>query len=109
MGISMKRLNQPRKIWNIDNMENVTGKITHFISLNVTTHGNTREMTFLVTDIGGEDVLLGYPWLAEYELKFSWRHTTIDENALPVIIKTIDPRIQLDEAGKLAIVKILED
>src|SRR6202012_2838085 len=90
-------------------MENVAGKITHSIFLNVTTHEKTKGMTFLVTDIGNEDILLGYPWLAEYEPKFSWRHTTIDENALPVIIKTIDPQIQLDEAGKLAIVKILED
>ena len=48
MGIGMKKLKQPRKIWNIDNMENVAGKITHYISLNVTTHGNTRKMISLI-------------------------------------------------------------
>ena len=37
MGIGMKKLLQPRGIWNIDNMENKLGKITHSIMLSVTT------------------------------------------------------------------------
>ena len=48
------------------------GRITHYIFLNVTTHDKTKGMTFLVTDIGNKDTLLGYPWLAEYEPRFSW-------------------------------------
>jgi hypothetical protein len=36
-------------------------------------------MRFLITDIGSEDILLGYPWLASFEPKFSWRHAVIDE------------------------------
>ena len=35
--------------------------------LAVTTRGTTQEMQFLITDIGREDVLLGYPWLAAYK------------------------------------------
>ena len=66
-------------------------------------------MTFLVTNIRNEDILLGYPWLARYEPIFSWRHATIDEKALPVIIQTINPARQIDEAAKQAIIKILED
>src|ERR1700744_1220693 len=92
MGIGMTPLPTPQKIWNIDNTENVAGKITHSSFLNVTTHGQTCGMTFLVTDIGNEDILLGYPWLAKYKPNFSWRHATIDEKALPVIIQTIHPK-----------------
>jgi hypothetical protein len=36
-------------------------------------------MCFLIMDIGSEDILLGYPWLASFEPKFSWRHAVIDE------------------------------
>jgi len=50
-------------------------------------------MRFLITDIGKEDILLGYPWLSTYEPGFSWRHATIDEKALPVIIRTVNPTI----------------
>ena len=48
-------------------------------------------MQFLITNIGKEDVLLGYPWLAAYEPRFSWKHGTIDETNLLVVLKTIRP------------------
>jgi hypothetical protein len=38
-------------------------------------------------------VLLGYPWLATFEPKFNWRSTVIDEQVLPIIISSINPRI----------------
>jgi hypothetical protein len=53
--------------------------------------GKTQEMRFLITDIGREDVLLGYPWLSTYEPCFSWKHGTIDENNLPIVLRTINP------------------
>ena len=45
-------------------MENKLGKITHLVTLNVTTHGRQKQMEFLVTDIGNEVLLLAYPSLA---------------------------------------------
>ena len=53
-------------------------------------------MRFLITDIGREDVLLGYPWLSTYEPRFSWRHGTIDEANLPIILRTIKPNSPRD-------------
>ena len=86
MGIGMTKLKNPRGIWNIDNMENQLGKIMHFATLSVSTNGIAHKMTFLVTDIGNEDILLGYPWLATYEPKFSWRNATINKKMLPIVI-----------------------
>jgi hypothetical protein len=48
---------------------------------------------FLITDIGREEILLGYPWLATFEPKFDWRSTTISPQFMPVIISSINPRI----------------
>jgi hypothetical protein len=79
MGLGLKELPMPRKIFNIDNTTNKSGKITHYLDLDVYTKGIHREMRFLITDIGSEDILLGYPWLASFEPKFSWRHAVIDE------------------------------
>jgi hypothetical protein len=53
-------------------------------------------MRFLVMDIGREDVLLGYPWLSTYEPCFSWRHSTIDESNLPIVLCTINPNDRKD-------------
>ena len=67
MGLAPAKLEHPRKIWNVDNTENKAGMITHYLDLDVETKGIHKEMRFLITDIGQEDILLGYPWLATYE------------------------------------------
>ena len=49
-----------------------------------------NKMRFLVTDLGHEDLILGYPWLATFEPKFSWADGTIDTEHLPVIVKSLN-------------------
>ena len=96
MGIGLRPLDKPKNIFNIDNTANRARQITHYTTLSVTTGGTTQEMRFLITDIGREDILLGYPWLATYEPRFSWKHGTIDETHLPVVLKTIRPTDRRD-------------
>jgi hypothetical protein len=43
----------------------------------------------LVTDLGLEDLILGYPWLAYFEPKFSWKEGVIDTTHLPIIIRSL--------------------
>ena len=47
-------------------------------------------MRFLVTDLGTEDLILGYPWLAVFEPKFQWRDASIDVEYLPIIIQSLN-------------------
>jgi hypothetical protein len=91
MGLGLQKLPNPKKIYNIDNTSNRSGMITHYLDLNVCTCGIHKEMRFLVTDIGHEEILLGYPWLATFEPKFNWRSAVIDEQVLPIIISSINP------------------
>jgi hypothetical protein len=91
MGLGLQKLPNPKKIYNIDNTSNRSGMITHYLDLNVHTRGSHKEMRFLVTDIGHEEILLGYPWLATFEPKFNWRSAVIDERVLPIIISSINP------------------
>jgi hypothetical protein len=93
MGLGLQELPQPKKIFNIDNTTNKSGMITHFLDLDVRTNGIHKEMRFLIMDIGHEEILLGYPWLATYKPKFNWRSAVIDERILPIIISSINPRI----------------
>ncbi len=74
-------------------MENKDGLITHYIDLNVQTKNICRDMCFLVTNIGHEDIVLGYPWLSTFEPQFNWTHAVIHEEALPVVIRSINPQI----------------
>ena len=94
MGLTPAKLERPCKIWNVDNTKNEAGMIIHYLDLDVETKGIHKEMRFLITNIGKEDILLGYPWLATYEPNFKWKDATIGEEALPVIIRSVNPCIQ---------------
>src|SRR6266702_2346786 len=93
MKLGTQQLQKPRKIWNIDNTENKDGLITHYLDLNVQTKGVHRHIRFLVTNIGQEDIVLGYPWLATFEPQFNWTHAAIHEGALPIVIWSVNPRV----------------
>ena len=61
-----------------------------YMDLSVQTGKKQNKMRFLVTDLGHEDLILGYPWLATFEPKFSWANGTIDVENLPVIVKSLN-------------------
>ncbi len=75
-------------------MENKDGLITCYIDLNVQTKNVCRDIRFLIINIGNEDIVLGYPWLAMFKLQFDWTHAVINEQALlPIVIQSVNPQI----------------
>ncbi len=93
MKLGKRPLQKPRKIWNINNTANQAGAITHYITLNIQTNGIQKQIQFLVTNIGNEDIILGYPWMAAFEPQFSWTNGVINEKALPIILQSVNPSI----------------
>jgi len=87
--MGMQELEHPMKIWNINEMMNKAGILTHFVDL-VQMKGCEEKMRFLVTDLGVEDVILSYLWLSTFEPQFSWKDAAVDTNILPVIIWSPD-------------------
>ena len=47
-------------------------------------------MRFLVTSLGNEDLILGYPWLTTFEPQFNWTNGVIDTSYLPIVIRSLD-------------------
>ena len=90
LALGTQKLERSKKIWNIDGTNNKAGRITKYVDLNVQTGKKQNKMRFLITDLGNEDLILGYPWLATFEPKFSWADGTIDVEYLPVIIRSLD-------------------
>ena len=90
LGLGLRPLEKPKRIFNIDNSSNKAGSITHYLDLRVRAKKQDKVMRFYITDIGNEQILLGYPWLATFEPKFNWRSATIDERILPMIISSIN-------------------
>lgn len=56
-------LQQPIDVYNIDGTPNTAGQIRRFAKLTLTVDGYEHWVDFLVTDLGGEDIILGLPWL----------------------------------------------
>ena len=61
--IPLTPLRQPIDLYNIDGSSNQAGRITHFARLKLTLDGFDEWTDFLATNLGGENVILGLPWL----------------------------------------------
>ena len=90
LGLGTRDLEQPRKIWNIDGTNNQAGMLTKYIDLSVRTGKKEETMRFLVTSLGDEDLILGYPWLTTFKPQFNWTNGVIDTTYLPVVIRSLD-------------------
>ncbi len=96
--ISYLPVPNPIKIWNVDGTLNQDGNITHYTDLQVKTGKETYILRFLITNLGRDEVILGYPWFTAFEPKIRWREATLEEEYQPVVITTInthEPTIEL--------------
>ena len=89
MKIGKIRFKNPRTIWNIDGTHNKAGTINFFVNLQVRAGPQIKEMKFLVTDLGEDEIVLGYPWLAAFQPKINWAEAVLEEDMQPLVIKTI--------------------
>ena len=90
LGLGTRNLERPRKIWNIDGTNNQAGMLTQYVDLSVRTGKREETMRFLVTSLGNEDLILGYPWLTTFEPQFNWTNGVIDTSYLPIVIRSLD-------------------
>ncbi len=89
MKIGKLPLKKPWYIWNIDSIHNKAGTIKDYIDLQVQVGPKKEEMKFLVTHIGEDEIILGYPWLAAFKPKIDWKQVVLDESQQPLVIKTL--------------------
>jgi hypothetical protein len=85
--LPVKRLATPRKIYNVDGTTNRKGDIRFFMDLEVRTGERRTNMRFFLTDLGNQQMILGYPWFAAVQPKIDWAKGWIDYTQLPVVIR----------------------
>ena len=69
-------------VYNVDGMKNKLGSITHYVWLRIKTKFKMKLQQFFVTDLGSDDILLGYPFLKVFNPKINWAKGEIDEISL---------------------------
>ena len=108
--LGMFLLDQPKRLFNVDDTQNKAGSVTQYVNLNVITNQEERQMQFLVSDIGRESLILGYPWLAAFKPCFKWKKGTLNPQYLPITCQSVKPvQQQEDQQEKRAIVAQLEE
>ena len=81
-------------------MHNKAGAITHFVDLQVRCGTTSKDMKFLVTDLGEDKIVLGYPWLVAFEPKIDWKNAVLEEEMQQLVIKTLGLTID-DEVKRI--------
>jgi len=85
--LPIKRLLQPRKLYNVDGTENKSGELQFYTNLAVQTGTNRTFLRFFLMDLGEQKAIFGYPWFAATQPKIDWRRGWIDHMQLPIILR----------------------
>ena len=85
--LPIKELAQSRKLFNVDNTENISGKLKYYTDLQVQIGGKTIKLRFFLTHLGKQKAILGYPWFAANQPKIDWKYGWIDHTQLLIIFR----------------------
>ena len=70
-------LTQPRTARNVDGSLNKSGKITEKVELEIQHQNHTKKLQFFITNLGVDNIILGYPFLAITNLELNWKKGTM--------------------------------
>ena len=73
LGIKTQELEQLLIARNVDGTPNKKGKITSFVTLTLIINGRTKQTRLLVTGLGKQQIILGFPWLREQNPDINWQ------------------------------------
>jgi hypothetical protein len=85
--LGTRLLECPIKLRNIDGTFNTTGEIMHYIDLMMCRADKKVKERFYVTGLSRIELILGYPWLQDFNPQVDWPTNTIP--GPPVEIKTL--------------------
>jgi Retroviral aspartyl protease len=75
--VKVKDLRRPRKVYNVDGTENQGGTIDKSCVLRIRRGEQQVTQRFYVTNLGQDRIILGYPWLREFNPEIDWEEGTL--------------------------------
>ena len=73
MKFRMHELEQPLLVRNVDGTENKKGTVRNYVNLNLEINERKHHVQLLVTGLGKEKIILGFPWLVEQNPDINWK------------------------------------
>jgi hypothetical protein len=84
--LPIKKLPNPRKLFNVDGTENKAGELLFYTDLQVRSGGQNTMLRFFLSDLGEHKAILGYSWFAAVQPRIDWKKGWIDHTQLPIIL-----------------------
>jgi hypothetical protein len=84
--LSIKKLSQLHKLFNVDGTENKAGQLQYYTDLQVQMGGTKTPLRFFLADLGDHKAILGYSWFAATQPRIDWKKGWIDHSQLPIIL-----------------------
>ena len=72
LGIGLRPMKEPRRVFNVDGTENKHGTLTHYTLLRVKKGDKNLLQQFYVTSLGADCAIFGYPWLRDFNPNVDW-------------------------------------
>ena len=72
-GFKTLKLEEPLRVLNVDGTENKRGTITDYVELNMEINERKTLEQLMVTGLGKEQVILGFPWLTNHNPDINWK------------------------------------
>jgi len=92
--LGTKKLVKPLIGYNVNDTPNKHGRITDYVDLMIKQGNNKKRMRFLISNLGENRLILGYPWLREFNPNLDWKEGKIIGSR--VQIHTLNRAIGLD-------------
>jgi hypothetical protein len=90
LGLPIKQLTKERKLFNVDRTPNRVGSLKYYTDLATQTGQKRTVLRYFLTDLGENQVILGYPWFATAQPRIDWAKGWIDYNQLPIVLRSED-------------------
>ncbi|GLB44823.1 hypothetical protein LshimejAT787_1801600 [Lyophyllum shimeji] len=95
-GITTRTLSRPIPVKNVDGTANAAGAITEVVDLVLRYNGHSERVVFAVTDLGEQDMILGYTWLKEHNLEIDWAAGTVSMSRCPARCQTCREEVKVE-------------
>ena len=87
-GFARRRLSSPIPVFNVDGTPNENGMIREVVELVLRFRDHTERALFAVTNIGRQDIILGYTWLRQHNPEIDWVTKEVSMSRCPSICST---------------------
>jgi len=78
-----EKLRTPLLVHNADDSVNIHGRIMHKVLLAMKTGSHQEVVTFYVSDLGHNDLILGYTWLRKHNPLVDWQTPEVTFSECP--------------------------